>query len=481
MCEIQRINRLKKAAKRLTDNIKLVDPLKTYSNDLVTQSGLTFSDIGEKLEKISSCASIIELKETFIQKGEHDYDQVMKVAAANYCKQHTICPICADRTQARRRARYNDPIRNQATRVKDGGRHAYIVTYTVTDGESLGERLDHLKESKKTFRKMGQRRYNKFSLGEAAKFKAAISTIEIKRGQRSNKWHVHCHDLVFTDKPIDYQIYDKEKKRKLAEKYGNKIPREKLNDAATFKINFNNDLVAASKVSSEWFKASGGDSMSIDIEPLQHVPKKASGKKKRMFQKMTFEDSIAYQAKEVLKYISKPSDNTPEDSIKIISETYNKRMVATYGEFRSVSGDDFNDPAEPDENTFVLVWDVKKGKYGEPQPGKVRDLLEDEEAAHDTRTKAGKLLGTYRRQRKFLLSEKDKYGNQLFELLDNAKQSYRSRVNAIWKIYRQHVGAEKRLNSADFKGCDRYSSTISLAGMFLPGSDHRDVYQACFT
>jgi hypothetical protein len=481
MCEIQRINKLKRVAKRITENIRSVDPLKLYSSNFVSPSGLTYTDIDEKLDKISSCASIIELKETFIQTGEHDYEQVMQVAAANYCKQHTICPICADRTQARRRARYNDPIKEQAARVREGERHAYIVTYTVTDGVSLGERLDHLKESKKAFRLMGQKRHSKRSLGEAAKFKAAISTIEIKRGERSGKWHVHCHDLVFSDSPVDYQVYDKEKKRKLVDKYGNHIPKEKLNDAALFKVNFDGNQVAASKVSMEWYKATGGDSMSISVEPLRQVPKNCSGKKKRMFQKMTFEESVAYQAKEVLKYISKPSSNTPEDSIDIITETFNKRMVATYGEFRTVAGDDFNDPAAPDENTFVLVWDEKKGKYGEPQPGKVRDLIEDEETAHDTRIKAGKLLGNYRRQRKFLMGEKNKYGDELFVLLDASKQRYRAGVNALWKLYRQHVGAEKRLNYAVFEGCDKYSPTIALAGMFIPGSDRRDIFHQSFS
>lgn len=490
MCGIKKLNRLKRFSIDHTAAMRRINPLSLMNKKIVTGGGLTYTDLQEKLDKISSCASIIELKESWEKKGD-DLEQIMQVAAANYCKQHAVCPICADRSQARRRARYDDPIKNQVERVartkekirsktfdeKDtDNRFAYLVTYTVTDGESLGERLSHLKKAKRSFCRQGQRRSKGRSCGEAGKIRAAISTVEIKRGENSKLWHVHAHDLVFSSMPLDYRVYDAEKKRKLRLKYGDNIPREELSAIALNTADFRGENVPASKVSLEWLRATGGDSMGLDVEPLRHVPRRAKGKKLRMFKKMSFAESIAYQAREALKYITEPWENDPYDELTIIDETFNKRMTATYGQFRGIVGDDYNDPAADDENTFVLLWDDETGEYGDPQPGKLRELLEEQEAKK-ARSMSGQITGSYRRQRKELVSNRSLYGDSLFALLDDAKRVYRARIRGVWSLYRQAVDTANRGNSG---GCDKYSSTLALSGAWVPGSDRRTVYGAVF-
>jgi len=477
MCEIKRINILKSRQQKIIETFNSVDPLSVLPKNYVSETGLTYSDISDKIKKISECASIIELRESFIEdKKNHTFEQVMKIAAANYCKQHTICPVCADRLQSRRRARFNDPIRSQARMVTEGARYAYLVTYTVADGPNLGERLEHLKESKKAFRKMGQKRQEETrSKGEAGKIKAAVSTIEIKRGKNSKEWHTHCHDLVFTDKPFDFRIYDPVKVQELRRSYGKNIPEHIMRNAAFRLIKFKGKVVPVSKTSFEWYMATDGDSMNIQIDAIRHVPKNAHGKKKRMFEKMSFEDSVAYQAKEVLKYITKPSESNLADSLIILNETYNKRMVATYGQFRGVKGDDYLSDPEPESESFVMVW--KDGKYQDPKPGKHRDNDDDPDAT-DTRSKVGKILGEYRRKRRQYIDKRDQIGSDLAFMLDELKQMYKSRVSAIWKLYRNKKSAEIAIKNAN---CDKYSPVMALAGFYLPGSDTRDIYQAVFT
>lgn len=477
MCEIRRINKLKQNSKRFTNELLKINFADYYSRNHVSNTGLTFSDMSEKLDKIKTCSSIIELKEEFRQVAD-TFEQLMTVAAANFCKQPAICPICADRTQARRRVRFDTPIKQQARLVADGKRYAYIVTQTITDGPELAERLDALKEAKKNFRLMGQRRKGRRSGGEAAKYAAAISGIEIKRGSGSGLWHVHAHELVFTDEPLTYQVYDRAAKQELKSKYGRHIPKDKLDEIALNRVDFRGELVAASKASAEWLRATGGDSMGLSIEPLQHVPKAAKGRKKRKYEKMTFEESIAYQAKEVLKYPFKPSDTSPEDAFQVITDTFNKRMVATYGAFRGIPAEEYANEAAPDQETFVLKWNDEAGKYGKPVPGKMRDLIENDDVAHETRSKVGKLLGEYRRQRAALIAARDKYGDELFAALDDAKRYFRSRVSGIWSLYRQHVSSSNRITSA---GCDKYSAVMALDGFYSPGSDGRDIYAAVFT
>lgn len=477
MCEIRRINKLKAKSRKFCDSLSKVDPHKLYSADCVTNTGLTFSDMSDKLDKIKSCSSILELKEEFQQVGD-SFEQTMKVSAANYCKQPTICPICADRTQARRHVRFDAPIKQQARLVAEGKRHAYIVTQTVTDGPQLSERLEALKDAKRNFRLMGQRRKKKRSGGEAAKYVAAIAGIEIKRGTGSGLWHVHAHELVFTDEPLNFQVYDRAEKARLKSQYGRHIPREKLDAIALQRVDFRGELVAASKASAEWLRATGGESMGISIESLQHVPRTAKGRKKRKYEKMSFEESIAYQAKEVLKYPFKCPDNSPEDAFHVISDTFNKRMVATYGAFRGVPAEEYADAATDEQETFVLKWDNDSGKYGEPIPGKMRDMIEESDIAHDTRSKVGKLLGEYRRQRSALCAARDKYGSDLFRALDDAKRNFRSQISGIWSLYRQSVSSLNRITST---GCDKYSAVMALDGYYVPGSDSRDIYAAVFT
>lgn len=475
MCEIKRINILKKRSSQIVEKLSAKNPLSVLPINYVSSTGLTYSDISDKIAKISKCASIIELKESFIEK-DHSFEQVMKVAAANFCKQHAICPICADRMQSRRRAKYKDPIKAQAARVSAGERHAYIVTYTIADGESLGERLEHLKESKKNFRKMGQcRQDGTRSRGEAAKIKAALSTFEIKRGTRSGLWHVHCHDLVFTNKPLDYSVYDQELKRELSFRYGRSIPKEVLASTARQQVKFQGNTVAVSKLSEEWFRATGGDSIDISVDKVQHVPKNASGKKKRMFLKMSFEESVSYQAKEVLKYITKPSETNISDSLIVLNETYNKRMVATYGEFRGIKGDDYNDERSPEDENFVMTW--KDGKYGDAVPGKYRDNASEDVEESKTRSKVGIELGEYRRKRRMLIEQRNEIGPQLSSLLDTLKETFKSRVSVIWRSYRNSVNASKMIKNAN---CDKYSPILALAGAYYPGSCSSDIYANAF-
>lgn len=480
MCQFKKLKKLKLVSLDLQRKIAAEYPLSSLFVTHVSQTGLTYSDLEEKLDKMKSCASIVETAETWENNGD-GLEQVMKVAAANYCKQPHICPVCADRSQARRRARYDAPIRNQVKQIAEKKRYAYIVTYTVADGVSLAERLAHLKESKRRFLRMGQRRRYGHSNGEARKIRAAVSTIEVKRGENSGEWHTHCHDLVFTDAPIDYTMYRKEEYAELKKKYsgGRRIPKEELKSIALTLGEFRGEQVPVSKVSSEWLAATEGDSIGISIDPIKHVPPSAKGNKKKKFERMKFEDSVAYQAREVLKYITKPGDVSPSDSITIIEDTYNKRMTATYGEFRGILGDDYTDDTLPDDSErFVVQWSATEGDYGNPIPGTLRDFTGDDAEAQ-ARSECGKVTGEYRRTRSRLMAMRNQYGSGLADALDAAKSHYRATINRLWSICRQKKSAEKRMISDSVTNI-KFSPVMALDGYWRPGSDGRDIYAAIF-
>lgn len=483
MVELKKLRNLKRQQLRIVSQFEKDDPLSLLNPDYVSSTGLTVEDIAEKINKIKDCATLIELVDNFVQVGD-TWEQVFTVSAANYCKQPTICPVCASRMQARRKARLSDPIKEQAQLCDESytvngeekkRRYAYMITYTVTDGDSLSERMEKLKESKKNFRKMGQRRKNgKRSGGESSKIVGGVSTVEIKRGKYSGQWHVHQHDLVFTDDPLNYRVYQAAAKKKLDQKYGRHIPKDELNKIALNKAKFRDKLVAVSKMSFEWLKATDGDSIDISVDPIRHVPKSAKSKKKRMFEKMTFPESVLYQAKEVMKYPFKPNELSVADSLEILSDTFNKRMVATYGVFYGVPGDDYNEELD-DRESFVMTWNGKT--WSDPKPGTVRDNEDAEEA----RRKVGIELGIYRRKRRILV---DKYttvwgvSSFLYMRLNELKKSFRAKSATIWKQYREKKNREELREKAK---CDTYSSVLAMDGYYLPGITDKVMRQSCWT
>jgi hypothetical protein len=469
MIEIKKLQALKKQANYLLSQVDINNPVSSIAENYVSRTGLTKSDISDKIDKIKSCCSVVELSASYTEV-DHVVEQVMNVVNANFCKQHAVCPVCADHSQNRRRARYNEPIKEQASLVKEGKRYAYILTFTIKDGDSLAERLANLKQSKLEWRKMGQKRKKGFSNGEAKKIKAGLSTIEIKRGQASGLWHVHAHELIFTDSPLDYQVYDQQIKKELQKKFGSKIPKDVLKAAAIETATFNGEEVAVSKISKEWLKATGGESISIDVEPLQHIPRNASYKKQRKCAAMSFEQSIAYQAKEVLKYISKASDNTPEDMLEIITDTYNKRMVATYGEFRGVPGNDYEIESKVDSENYVIVWDAETQDYIKPIPGRMQDFQQEET---DTRKKVAQMLGQYRRERRNIISGNEDTSS-MAERLDMLKMTFKESVSKVWQFYRNKIRREK-----DSKDCDNYNPVVALQGLYIQATSE-DLYDFAF-
>lgn len=469
MIEIKKLQALKKQANTLLSQVDINNPVSSIAQNYVSRTGLTRSDITDKIDKIKSCCSVVELSATYTEV-DHVVEQVMSVVNGNFCKQHAVCPVCADRSQNRRRARYNEPIKEQASLVKEGKRYAYILTFTIKDGVSLAERLSNLKQSKLEWRKMGQKRKKGFSNGEAKKIKAGLSTIEIKRGSDSGLWHVHAHELIFTDSPLDYQVYDQQIKKELQKKFGSKIPKEVLKAAAIETATFNGEEVAVSKISKEWLKSTGGESISIDVEPLQHIPKNASYKKQRKCASMSFEQSIAYQAKEVLKYMSKPSENTPEDMLEIITDTYNKRMVATYGEFRGIPGNDYEIENKPDSENYVIVWDKDTQDYKKPIPGRMQDFQQEET---DTRKRVAQMLGQYRRERRNVISSNEDTSS-MAERLDQLKSTFKEAVSKVWQFYRNKVRRDR-----DSKECDNYNPIVSLQGLYIEATS-QDLYDFTF-
>jgi len=336
---------------------ELVGIVKAQESELFTgwdfsAGSLTKLDFTRILRKISGCGSVVELRSA-LDRGTGEIG-APAVHAANYCGQHTICPYCAGRVQDRRGARFRASIEAMAGKYP----FAYMVTATIPPVPTWREDLDKLISGWQDFRRMGQVRRRKRkdgtivesrSGGEWGKVRAGLAKIELKRGSGSGMPHCHYHAIVFTEKPFDYRVWDqaekhlpKERRRPLyrlprrvppSMRFRPCVPAWRLRPALT-------GWVAASKITSEWFKASGG--INFRLDPLKYRPcDKKAGR--------SYEESIFDQSREVLKYATK-FDSCPEkgaealfgrDFIGIRDATYNRRLFVAYGDFRKVPGNDF--------------------------------------------------------------------------------------------------------------------------------------------
>jgi hypothetical protein len=153
-----------------------------------------------------------------------------------------------------------------------------MATATIKDGPDLKERIDTLLDGIKRMRKKGQKRAAGRSLGEWSKVRAGVGNVEIKIGSGSGSWHVHCHFLLFTDKPIDIRIKDSPYEVKL--KTDTLFP----------------ETIKVSKFNHEWHDATAGEGINFDVQPVT-FRENVNGRECK-----TFSDSVQAQAQEVLKY-----------------------------------------------------------------------------------------------------------------------------------------------------------------------------------
>ena len=133
----------------------------------------------------------------------------VRLHAAQFCKKHLLCPLCAIRRGAKQVKAYLDRL--QVIQSENKGLRASLLTLTVKDGEDLGERFRHLTNS---FRRLqGARRSYLAGKGphvELAKVLGAVGSYEFKRGKNSGLWHPHVHMVVLHRDDFDLVKFARE-------------------------------------------------------------------------------------------------------------------------------------------------------------------------------------------------------------------------------------------------------------------------------
>lgn len=140
-----------------------------------------------------------------------------KLAESRSCQNHLLCPMCAI-VRASKHVRiyeqkFNELIsNNQSLKL-------YYVVLTIANGEDLNERYNHLTLSLK--RLLERRRQVKLAHAGKTGSNYALGTsfenvvggaysVEVKRGQNSNKWHPHANLLLVVDGKLDKNVLKNE-------------------------------------------------------------------------------------------------------------------------------------------------------------------------------------------------------------------------------------------------------------------------------
>lgn len=150
--------------------------------------------------QIRTAADLRYLSNNLCECGSYlvfrDYYTIGKIrlSAANFCRKHLLCPLCAIRRGAKALKAYTDRL---SIILQDNpDLKPYLVTFTTKNGEDLSERFEHFTRSMKRYTDRRRMALSSKSRNLPVEMNFAwggVSSIEIKRGSGSGLWHVHSH------------------------------------------------------------------------------------------------------------------------------------------------------------------------------------------------------------------------------------------------------------------------------------------------
>lgn len=261
-----------------------------------------------RAENLTLCGSYLEFRHYFTADA-------LRLHAAMFCQQDKLCPFCAIRRASKLLRRYTARFLHlhascpQLTPI--------MATFTVRNGDDLGERHRHLAHS---YGRLMQRRKNHLNHGqrwsEAARAWGAVGSVEVKRGEgtRGGKWHPHIHAVWLCDG----------------------VPDE-------------------SSLSREWRNITG-DSHQVNVRPFNFVRAGLA----------PTEQLVAADFAEVFKYALKFSSMTPADNLEAFRRLFGKRLIRAHGILYGIEAPDdlTDDPLDVDDLPFVThIFRYSDGAY----------------------------------------------------------------------------------------------------------------------
>ena len=141
-------------------------------------------------ERVAACGDYLVFRHYFTV-------DLVRLHAAQFCKKHLLCPLCAIRRGAKALGAYLP--RYEAIRASRPLLRPFLVTLTVKDGPDLAERFKHLMDAQ---RELWMRKHRKRG-SVLDGVEAAVWSYEVKLGSGSGLWHPHLHMVALSEVPPD--------------------------------------------------------------------------------------------------------------------------------------------------------------------------------------------------------------------------------------------------------------------------------------
>lgn len=196
-----------------------------------------------------------------------------RLHAANLCKAHLLCQLCAIRRGAKALAAYLQ--RFETIRAKKPALKAFMVTLTLKHGDDLGERFKALQKAVREFWMTRARGRGSW----LDPVQGAVWSYECKKGKNSDQWNCHLHMVALSTSNLAAWPSQQE-------------------------------------LSRQW-KHITKDSKIVDVRPIDH-------------------ENPVDGFLEVFKYATKFSDMKPDELLAAYEILKGRRLLASAGCFRNV-------------------------------------------------------------------------------------------------------------------------------------------------
>lgn len=200
----QRLERYGKAKARALANVAYL--MQLYKSEADPHFRQELQDL---VGSIDRCGSFLLFRHYFT------VDRV-RLSAADFCKRHLLCPLCAIRRGSKAMKSYLD--RFEYLRSSEPSLRFSMVTLTVKNGDDLLERFTHLKNGVSALLK----RRNHAIKGrrvqtEWAKVRGLVGSYEVTN--KGNGWHPHVHMIALHSERLDYSAMIDEWRRITGDSY----------------------------------------------------------------------------------------------------------------------------------------------------------------------------------------------------------------------------------------------------------------------
>ena len=258
------------------------------------------------------------------------------------CKKHLLCALCAIRRAAKCIALYSEKI-SQVKSEKDF--EEVMITFTIKNGEDLGERFDHLLGSMK---KILHKRRNSIANGkthtELKHVAGAVYSYEVTYTENKG-YHPHCHMIALV--PPGHFKYSKQ----IIKGKSVLVPQ-----------------VLKDGIVEDWHKITG-DSYIIDVRKIEDSEMPEHGQDIAGTRLEALVEVFKYALK--MNKMDKESEADSEHNIRIQVEAYEilrgRRLVGSFGNLWGVKvPENLNDaPLTDEEMPFVdLVYQYSGVNFG---------------------------------------------------------------------------------------------------------------------